>query len=57
MHQLSQDERVASIQALVIYTIIRMTDSGVQYFSKNTEMVRTMKVSCTWTIILSKDEY
>ncbi|KAK0710639.1 hypothetical protein B0H67DRAFT_583117 [Lasiosphaeris hirsuta] len=43
MNQFSQSERLASIQALVIYIIMRFTDSGTQYLAANGEMIQTLK--------------
>ncbi|GAB1311765.1 Zn(2)-C6 fungal-type domain-containing protein [Madurella fahalii] len=43
MPQLSPGETLASIQAMVIYTIMRLMHSGYRYFILNREMLRTMK--------------
>jgi hypothetical protein len=45
MPQLSPGETLASIQAMVMYTIMRLMHSGYQHFILNREMLRTMKVS------------
>jgi len=41
---MTQSERLASIQALVIYTIMRLTECGVRYFHGRRDMIVAMKV-------------
>ncbi|KPM44072.1 hypothetical protein AK830_g2425 [Neonectria ditissima] len=41
--QFSRGECIAAIQAMVIYTMMRLMNSGYEYFITNREMVKTMK--------------
>ncbi|KAK3356755.1 hypothetical protein B0T25DRAFT_537327 [Lasiosphaeria hispida] len=43
MNNFSQYERLASIQALVMYIIMRFADSGTQYLAANGEIIRTLR--------------
>lgn len=44
MHEFSRGEIVAAIQAMMIYTIMRLVDSGREYFVSNRDMFNDMKV-------------
>ncbi|KAL6399262.1 hypothetical protein AUP68_17806 [Ilyonectria robusta] len=43
MHEFSRGEIVAAIQAMMIYTIMRLVDSGREYFVSNRDMFNDMK--------------
>ncbi|KAK0708584.1 hypothetical protein B0H67DRAFT_672808 [Lasiosphaeris hirsuta] len=43
MDTLTRDETLASIQAMVIYLLMRVIESGHEYFVANHDMLRTMK--------------
>lgn len=45
MHEFSRGEIVAAIQAMMVYTIMRLVDSGREYFVSNRDMFNDMKVS------------
>lgn len=44
MQELSPGETLSSLQAMVIYTIMRLMDSGVSYFLVNGGMLKTNRV-------------
>jgi len=50
---MTQSERLASIQALVIYTIMRLTESGVRYFHGRRDMIVAMKVRLSHSLFPS----
>jgi hypothetical protein len=45
MQQFSRGEALEAIQAMSIYTIMRLTESGLDYFVANRDMLKTMQVS------------
>lgn len=45
MHEFSRGEILAAIQAMMVYTIMRLVDSGREYFVSNRDMFNDMKVS------------
>lgn len=44
MHKFSLGELLAAMQAMVIYTIMRMIDFGPDYFTEHDGMIVTMQV-------------
>lgn len=50
MPRLSAGETLASIQAMVVYTIMRLMHSGSRHFILNREMLWTMKAGFTGRI-------
>ena len=44
MGEYSRGELLTALQAMVIYTIMRLIESGRGFFLQNREMLQTMKV-------------
>ena len=44
MHHFSVEDVLAAIQAMVIYTTMRLMHSGYAYFLANRDMIDTMQV-------------